>query len=164
MTFVLDEVANVAPLPNLPSLISDGGGRGMQAWAFAQTPPQLRERWGRDGADAILGAAAITLVMGGLDDVEYLDRLSRLAGERRIIRKSRTTSGRTTSTSTSVERERVLPVERLRTLPEGRALLMYRSVSPALVDLARWWDRPDADALRDSVQWVADEERRGHAA
>jgi hypothetical protein len=63
-----------------------------------------------------------------------------------------------------VERLRVLPVENLRTLAEGKALLLYRSARPALVELAGWWDRPDAKAIRDSVHWVEKQERAGHAA
>lgn len=162
VTFILDEVANVAPLPNLPSLISDGGSRGLQTWAFAQTPAQLRDRWGRDGADAILGAAAITLVLGGIDDVEFLDRISRLTGDKQTIRTSRTRSGTSTSTSTSIERERVLPIEDLRTLPDGTALLLYRSVPSALVKLRGWWERSDARAFRDSTSWVLRREKSCH--
>jgi type IV secretory pathway TraG/TraD family ATPase VirD4 len=158
LTFVLDEVANVAPLPNLPSLISDGGSRGLQTWAFAQTPAQLRDRWGRDGADAILGAAAISLILGGIDDVEFLDRVSRLTGDKRTVRTSRTRSGTNTSTSTSIERERILPIEDLRTLPEGTGLLLYRSVPPALVKLPGWWERREANAYRDSASWVLAQE------
>ena len=68
-------------------------------------------------------------------------------------------------TSTSIERERILPIEDLRTLPDGTGLLLYRSVPPALVKLRGWWERPEANAYRDSASWaLAREDGRNDAA
>jgi type IV secretion system protein VirD4 len=155
-TFVLDEAPNVAPIPEMPLLIADGGGRGMPAWLFAQSFGQLRARWGRDDADTIWGSAPMKLVLGGAAETDDLDRLSRLLGERHVKRVS-TTRGQRSSWTRQVgtERERVLPVEAIRQLEVGKALLLYRSLPPAVVDLPAWWDRPDADAFRRSLHWVA---------
>jgi hypothetical protein len=54
------------------------------------------------------------------------------------------------STSTSFERERILPVEALARIPVGKALLLYRAVPAALVRLPAWWERKDAHAFKDS--------------
>ncbi len=146
-TFVLDEAPNVAPIPEMPLLISDGGGRGMPAWVFAQSFGQLRARWGRDEADTMWGSAPIKLVLGGASETDDLERLSRLMGERRVRRVSTSRSGSGWSRQTSTERERVLPVEQIRQLDVGQALLLYRSLPPAIVDLTPWWQRRDAKAF-----------------
>jgi type IV secretory pathway TraG/TraD family ATPase VirD4 len=155
LTLVLDEAANVAPLPDLPLLMSDGGGRGMTTWTFVQSFSQLRARWGRDGADTIWGASSAKLLLGGCTETDDLERVSRLVGDRWVPRHSHTSrSGLIPvgehSTSTSRERERVLPVHDLARLPMGTALLLYRSMPPALIQLPGWWQRPDADQFRTS--------------
>ena len=148
-TFVLDEAPNVAPVPEMPMLLADGGGRGMPAWLFAQSFGQLRARWGRDNADTMWGSSAIKLVLGGASETDDLERLSKLLGERRVRRVSTSRSqGSNWSRQVSSERERVLPVEAIRQLPVGQGLLLYRSLPPAVVDLTPWWRRRDAAAFR----------------
>jgi type IV secretion system protein VirD4 len=149
LTLILDEAANVAPLPDLPMLMADGGGRGMTTWAFVQSFAQLRARWGRDGADSIWGASSAKLLLGGCTEADDLEKISRVVGDRWAPRTSRTSRTgllpRTDdSTSTSRERERILPVQDLARLPAGTALLLYRSLPPALITLPAWWQRPDA--------------------
>ena len=43
--FALDEVANIAPLPSLPRLVSTGSGQGCQIVAVLQDFSQARARW-----------------------------------------------------------------------------------------------------------------------
>ncbi len=155
LTLVLDEAANVAPLPDLPMLMSDGGGRGMSTWAFVQSFAQLRARWGRDGADSIWGASSIKLLLGGCTEADDLERISRVVGDRRVARRSQTSPGglgarAQVTTSTSMERERILPVEALARIPVGKALLLYRAVPAALVALPAWWERKDAAVFKAS--------------
>ena len=155
LTFVLDEAANVAPLPDLPMMMADGGGRGMSTWAFVQSFAQLRARWGRDGADAIWGASSIKLLLGGCTEADDLEKISRVVGDRRVRRQSHSSPGGFTtrahvSTSTSMERERILPVEALARIPIGKALLLYRAVPAALVELPAWWERKDARVFKTS--------------
>ncbi|NEB76834.1 TraM recognition domain-containing protein [Streptomyces sp. SID14478] len=45
MTFVLDDVAAVAPLPQLPELLATGADRGMPALALLRSREQGRSRW-----------------------------------------------------------------------------------------------------------------------
>lgn len=151
-TFVLDEAPNVAPIPEMPMLLSDGGGRGLPAWVFAQSFGQLRTRWGRDEADTMWGSSPIKLVLGGASETDDLERLSKLLGERRVRRVSTSRSqGSAWSRQVSSERERVLPVEAIRQLRVGEALLLYRSLPPAVVDLTPWWKRRDADTFRQAA-------------
>lgn len=45
MTLVLDDVAAVAPLPQLPELLSTGAGRGLPTLALLRSREQGRSRW-----------------------------------------------------------------------------------------------------------------------
>ncbi|MEU6660344.1 TraM recognition domain-containing protein [Streptomyces sp. NPDC046821] len=45
MTLVLDDVAAVAPLPQLPELLSTGAGRGLPTLALLRSREQARTRW-----------------------------------------------------------------------------------------------------------------------
>jgi len=156
LTLVLDEAANVAPLPDLPLLMSDGGGRGMTTWAFVQSFAQLRARWGRDGAESIWGASCAKLLLGGCTEADDLDRISRIVGDRWARRQSHTAKTGLLpvgdgSTSTSRERERILPVQDLARLPVGTALLLYRALPPALIALPAWWPRRAAATIKASA-------------
>lgn len=91
----LDEVANIAPLPNLPSMISEGGGQGVVTLASLQDLSQARQRWPyeADGFPSLFGA---TVVLPGIGDMRTLEALSALAGDEEIATRS-VSSGRTPS-------------------------------------------------------------------
>ena len=79
----LDEVANIAPLPALPSMISEGGGQGLVTLACLQDLSQARRRWPgeADGFPTLFGT---TVVLPGIGDVRTLEALSTLAGEEEL--------------------------------------------------------------------------------
>ena len=62
----LDEVANIVPLPQLPALMSFAGGTGIFLVAVLQSMAQARNRWGRDAAEMLWGAATVKIILGGL--------------------------------------------------------------------------------------------------
>lgn len=162
MTFALDEVANIAPISNLPQLMSDGGGRGQCVWVLTQDYAQLERRYQREGAQEIWGSAAVKLVLGGSANDKFLDSVSSLAGERRVTRTG-THYGKDSSTpdlNYSTERERVLPVSELRQISDGQAVLLYRNQAPALVTLLPWWERKDAKQIEQARAWSLAKEGR----
>jgi hypothetical protein len=80
MLWALDEVTQTCPVPGLPSLLADAGGRGVQIMPVVHGPAQLRTRWGRDGARAILDTCGTKVFLPGLSDPETLEMASKLAG------------------------------------------------------------------------------------
>lgn len=76
----LDEVANVAPIPDLPSMVSEGGGQGLLTLACLQDLSQGRVRWGT-AADGFLSLFGTTVVLPGIGDVQTLRAISALAGD-----------------------------------------------------------------------------------
>ncbi len=125
--FALDEVANIAPLPDLPSLVSEGGGQGVLTLACLQDLSQARARWGR-AADGFLSLFSTTAVLGGIADVATLEALSTLAGPHEIASPGATVATgaarrhRSRSVTASV-RPRLTPAEVARGRP-GAALLL----------------------------------------
>ncbi len=79
----LDEVANIAPLPELPSMISEGGGQGLVTLACLQDLSQARNRW-PERADGFPSLFGTTVVLPGIGDVRTLDALSTLAGDEEV--------------------------------------------------------------------------------
>ncbi len=78
--FALDEVANIAPLPDLPTIVSEGAGQGLLTLACLQDLSQARSRWGPE-ADGFLSLFGTTVVLPGIADVSTLRALSTLGGE-----------------------------------------------------------------------------------
>ncbi|MDE3065150.1 MAG: TraM recognition domain-containing protein [Acidobacteriota bacterium] len=81
LLLALDELANVAPLPRLASIVSEGGGQGVLTLACLQDLSQARGRWGAS-AEGFLSLFPTTVVLPGIADRATLELLSRLAGRR----------------------------------------------------------------------------------
>ena len=79
----LDEVANIAPIPDLPAMLSEGAGQGLLVLACLQDLSQARSRWG-SAADGFLTLFGTTAVFPGIADVATLRDLSALAGEHEV--------------------------------------------------------------------------------
>lgn len=139
LLLLLDEAANIAPIPSLPSLLCDGGGCGITTVAVLQSLAQARARWGEAHAETMWDAATIKVILGGLAHAEDLQRISRLAGEVDDVVESHSRGSTGRSVSTTVRRLPALPVERLRGLPVGRAIVLGRRVQPVEAQLTPHW-------------------------
>jgi type IV secretory pathway TraG/TraD family ATPase VirD4 len=79
----LDEAANIAPIPDLPAMVSEGAGQGLLTLASLQDLSQARRRWGR-GGDAFLSLFGTTVVLPGIADLPTLQAISALAGDEEV--------------------------------------------------------------------------------
>ncbi len=140
----LDEAANVVPLPHLPALMSFAGGSGIFTLAVLQNRAQAENRWGRDGAAMLWGAANVKIALGGLSGEELRD-LSALAGEYReaLTSYQRGPAGHTLQT-TLTDRKAITP-EEIRTLSEqDRHALIIHATTPAVqARMPRHYEGPD---------------------
>ena len=79
LLLALDELANVAPLPRLAGVVSEGGGQGVLTLACLQDLSQARSRWGTS-AEGFLSLFPTTVVLPGIADRTTLELLRHLAG------------------------------------------------------------------------------------
>lgn len=85
--FLLDEVANIAPLPGLPQLVSEGGGQGVVTLACLQDLSQARARWGAE-AEGFFSLFRTKVIFPGLADGRTLELVSQLLGEEQVVVRS----------------------------------------------------------------------------
>jgi type IV secretory pathway TraG/TraD family ATPase VirD4 len=154
-TAVLDEVASICPLPDLPSTLSDSAGRGVLVHYALQSPAQAQSRWGKAAATLFDNTTALT-IFGGLKSEETLKWASLLAGRRLEERRTRQSRGFADAGSIQIgsERSDLLEPAAVRQLPRGRALLIMRSMPALIVRLVPAWKRPDWKQLQADAQAV----------
>ncbi|MGO9855142.1 MAG: type IV secretory system conjugative DNA transfer family protein [Acidimicrobiales bacterium] len=124
----LDEVANIAPIPDLPAMVSEGAGQGLLVLACLQDLSQARGRWGT-AADGFLSLFGTTVVLRGIGDTATLRDISALAGDREV---AATTVSRAVgrwgrlrpSTSVGSALQPRLPVDAVAHGTPGRALVL----------------------------------------
>ncbi|WP_431946603.1 type IV secretory system conjugative DNA transfer family protein [Micromonospora marina] len=140
-----DEITNIAPLPSLPALASEGGGAGIALSIACQNTHQLEERWGRDGGQALRDGANARFVMGGTQDVNALKDAQSLLGQVQELSSAASWGGGRASVQENTRREHLVDLAELRTLPAGHALVLLGNMPPVEVVQPAWWERPDAD-------------------
>ena len=125
--FALDEVANIAPLQELPQIASEGGGQGLTLLAALQDLSQARARWGK-AADGFLTLFGTKLLLPGIADTTTLEAVSTMLGEydRQVISRTSDASpfsdpGKKSRT-VSTQRTRVLSPGEIAGIPAGRGL------------------------------------------
>ncbi len=125
--FALDEVANIAPLPDLPAMVTEGPGQGLLTLACLQDLSQARARWGAE-ADAFVSIFGTTVVLGGIADMRTLEGLSALSGDfevpSRTVGYTEGATGRQVSASDATVLRRRLPVDLVARGVEGWALCL----------------------------------------
>jgi type IV secretion system protein VirD4 len=164
----LDEVANIAPIGDLPALISEAGGQGLHVLCCLQDLSQARERWG-EAAEGLLTLFQSKLILSGVADPRTLEGVSLMLGEydRQVVSYtaglSRTgTFGKPTSSDSvtyATTRQRTLSPGEIARLPAGRVLLL-RGAAWSLLRLTPWfasrpWPEIAGPAARQSIRAAA---------
>jgi type IV secretion system protein VirD4 len=158
----LDEVANIAPIPDLPAMVSEGAGQGLLVLACLQDLSQARVRWG-SAADGFLSLFGTTVVLRGIADTSTLRDISALAGDREVARTTISHSvdrwGRLRpSTSVGTNDKHRLPVDAVAHGAPGRALVLGTDKSIREVALtpahacSPWRELLPEDQTRDLAQ------------
>ena len=137
---VLDEAANIAPLPDLDVIAATGAGHGVHLLTVLQDLAQAHERWGRDRADTILNNHRAKVIGTGISDERTLDYVARLLGDSETPQQSTTRGehGRRSTTDSTTYRP-IAPGHSLREGKPGSALLVYGGLPPAWIRLRPWY-------------------------
>jgi type IV secretory pathway TraG/TraD family ATPase VirD4 len=153
----LDEVANIAPIHDLPALVSEAGGQHLHIMACLQDLSQARTRWG-EAADGFLSLFQTKLILTGIADPKTLEAISLALGEydRHLISHthSLTEADRllpppgTTSENVTyhTQRHRTLPPGEIAQLPNGHGLLLH-GTHWGLLRLTPWYRTPPWTAV-----------------
>ena len=90
---LLDEAANIAPLRELASWLSQCGDHGIVVATIWQSVAQIDQRYGRAGRDAILAAATAQVFLPPLADPTTTGYVHALLGEEPVAQQSRQRGG-----------------------------------------------------------------------
>ncbi|MGH2904481.1 MAG: type IV secretory system conjugative DNA transfer family protein [Solirubrobacteraceae bacterium] len=150
MLWLLDEIANIAPIHDLPALASQAGGQNLQIVIGLQDLSQARARWGQDAADGFLTLFQTKLILTGIADTRTLEAVSLALGE--YDRDTVThTIGRSDpedwhvepthsdTVSYNTQRQRILTLGEIAKLPAGHGLLLQGNAWE-LVRLTKWYE------------------------
>ena len=150
MLWVLDEFANIAPIPDVLALASQAGGQRLDLMLGLQDLGQVASRYGQHVADAFMTLFQTKLILKGVSDPRTLEALSQVIGDydREIISNSAGTSesgelfsppGKNESTSYQTHRQRIVAPSDIADLPDRHGLLM-RGASWSLIETTRWFE------------------------
>jgi len=149
--FVLDEVANVVKIKELPDLYSHFGSRGLPVLSILQSWSQGEQVWGEKGMAKMWSASNVKFYGGGVAEARFLTDLSHLIGEHDVQRWSTTRSRGNNSRSQSWTKEPLFTVAALSALPRGRAVLLSSGNEATLLRTVPWTDGPHAAAIKASL-------------
>lgn len=137
LLLALDEVCNIAPLPNLDEIASTGPGQGVHLLCVLQNISQSYDRWGRDRAETIIANHRARLFCSGIGDRATLDYLRGTLGEEEIARISTQQRGISVpgARTHSTEHRPLATPHRIRQADRASSLLVYGRLAPAWITL-----------------------------
>ena len=138
LLLVLDEVANICRIPDLPQQYSHMGSRSIVCVAILQSYAQGEGVWGKAGMKELFGASTIKLVGAGADDVDFAEDISRIIGDHDVNVVSYNRGQNGSGSSISTRRERIMSAADVRAMPKNQAVLLATGIKPALVAMLPW--------------------------
>ena len=139
LLLVIDEAANIAPLPDLAQIASTARGVGIQLVTVWQDFAQIQARYGTF-AQTVINNHRAKVVLSGVSDTPTLDYLSRLIGDQASteISETRDKDGSVRSTTQSTRHRPLAPPAALRQTATGNGVLVYGNLRPAHLRLRPW--------------------------
>jgi type IV secretory pathway TraG/TraD family ATPase VirD4 len=142
---LMDEAANIAPVRNLASWLSQCGDHGIVIATIWQSIAQIDKRYGRAARDAICAASTAQVFIPPLAEPTSAGYLTALLGEEPVANASSSGPSRQTL---SVSHQKAAPSPWLRQIGRGQAVLVYRDLPPAIVTAPGWFEDPRFSAAR----------------
>jgi type IV secretion system protein VirD4 len=137
LLIVLDEVANMAPVPTLDTWVTSARGLGINLVLAAQNLAQLDTVWGREKAETIASGPRVRMFGPGLADPQTLTHIERLGGHTAVLQDQVSRSpyllGLQTSRSTLAHWRPIVSQQIARELPTHSGLVFYSNRPPFTV-------------------------------
>ncbi len=141
LLLVIDEAANIAPLPDLAQIASTARGVGIQLVTVWQDFAQIQARYGTF-AQTVINNHRAKVVLAGVSDTSTLDYISRLIGDEQTVEESHTRNPDGEESTTQSTRHRPLaPTAALRGADTGTGVLVYGNFQPAKLKLRPWYQK-----------------------
>jgi type IV secretion system protein VirD4 len=148
LLLLLDEAANIAPVPNLDKVAATVAAQGVQLLSIFQDLTQVGVTYGRR-ASTIVNNHAAKIVGSGISDPETVSYFSSIVGAGQFEQHSRTAGERGRQSRTEGETFRDLaPASVQREAEPGTGLLVYRHLPPTNFSLRPWFDERKLRELR----------------
>ncbi len=147
----LDEMANIAPLPNLASILSEGASQNLYLLACLQDLTQAEARWPKlsKGMFTLFGT---TVVLPGVADIDTLRTLSLLSGvkisKESTFGESRDRRRSSLSRSTRLKESPLLEPFQLARIERKKAIVFQPKHGLREVQLAPYFDSRGARELK----------------
>jgi type IV secretory pathway TraG/TraD family ATPase VirD4 len=138
---VLDEVANVARMRELPSAASHYGSRAIVLMAYFQSWSQGTEAFSKEGMAKFWSSANVRVLGGGVTERAFLEDIQAICGHWDAPARSMSSQRYGRSVTSSTRRQPILEVDTLASLPSGRAVVLLSSTRPVVV-ATEPWQRP----------------------
>jgi type IV secretion system protein VirD4 len=140
LLIVLDEAANVAPVPDLDVIASTGAGQGIQLVTVFQDLAQIESRYGKR-APTILNNHRARVFATGIGDPDTLNYIRQVTGDGEFRQRSETAGdkGHGSATEGSTYRD-LAPANVVREAVPGTALLVYGHLPAARLSLRPWFE------------------------
>jgi type IV secretory pathway TraG/TraD family ATPase VirD4 len=129
--FALDETAQIAPLQDLPQILSVSLSSGIRFMTVWHSLAQIRERYGADAAATILALSQAKVFLGSITDDGTRQELVHVLGQQPTEHDGRT-HWRDTLTAQALQR-----------LQDGQGLLVHGELPPVFFTQRRWYSDPD---------------------
>ncbi|MDP5226903.1 MULTISPECIES: TraM recognition domain-containing protein [Arthrobacter] len=84
----VDEAVNTAPLPKLPTYITEARGLGVACVIAVQSTKQMELRWGETGAAVLREVFPAFLILDGAPEFAALELASKWSGEHDVLRET----------------------------------------------------------------------------
>jgi type IV secretory pathway TraG/TraD family ATPase VirD4 len=141
----LDELTNIAPIHDFPTMLSEAGGQGLIILGCMQDLSQASGVWGQREADGLLTLFNNTLLLPGIKDMRLLEMVSRLSGKHDVrtnaVSRGVGPGGKTTSNNVSVIREPLLSESAIsRGLGYRKAIVLNSLAELRSVGLTPYYD------------------------
>lgn len=154
MLFALDEVANIAPLNELPGIVTQGGSQGVVVLACFQDLSQAAGRWPEEWK-GFLSTFGAKLVFPGIADTDTLERISNVLGEHDEVFRSETRPTKLQAFFFRAQVSRTSSTRRVRRYPVGQlangfgesTVLLLEGVEPSVVSTRRWQPALERESL-----------------
>lgn len=126
--FALDEMRNIAPLHDLPSMLSQSAGQGVLIMGVLQDLSQARAVWDREG-EGFLTQFGDIVVYRSIRDQKTLEHISALMGKTWVTRQTVSEQSGTAANPTLLGGPRTSSINTGNTISESEQLIAHMDTS-----------------------------------